>query len=357
MDPFRATADPAGYLPREATERALERLEDGLRRGRRIQVLSGPPGLGKTLLLHVLARRVEHAFRCLYLPYASLDFADLCAWVLGLLGEPSGPFPDREVLASARHSAAAGRPLLLLVDEASSIPLETAERLQALVREAEGALRLVLVPADEARAGRVLAVLARDVEELRLSAPLTLEETERYLRTRLVRSGAPVELQHRFDADIVARLHRAAAGNPRRVLDLSGEVARGNTTALLNEEAVALGAAPAPHDALELDADAGVLEAPDADLPAPVPSRPGAPPAPAPVRVRRDPAPERAPGAPPPVAPAPAPAPRASAADSAPPLGPPEPERTNWWIVLTFNLAVLGAMVAALWYGGFLPPR
>jgi len=58
-------------------------------------------------------------------------------------------------------------------------------------QEAEGALRLLLVPVDDPRAGRVLAVLARDVEELRLSAPLTLPETERYVRTRLVRSGAP----------------------------------------------------------------------------------------------------------------------------------------------------------------------
>jgi type II secretory pathway predicted ATPase ExeA len=352
LDPFRVTADPAAYLPREATESALARLEDGLRRGCRVLVLSGPPGQGKTLLLHVLARRLERAFRSLYLPYASLDWRDLCAWVLGLLGEPAGAFPDRELLGSARHSAQAGRPLLLLVDEASSIPLETAERLEALVREAAGAVRLVLVPVDEARAGRVLGVLARDVEELRLSAPLTLDETERYLRTRLVRSGAPLELQRRFDAETVARIHAVAAGNPRRLLDLAGEVARGNEAALARHEALALGAPPPVEHALELDEAGGALdapEAPDADLPAPaVAARGPAPP-------RATPAPARAP------APAARPAPPSHAALAGPtgrpgPLGPPEPETTNWWFVVTVNLAILGAMLAALWYAGFVPP-
>jgi type II secretory pathway predicted ATPase ExeA len=346
LDPFRVTADPAAYQPREATESALTRLEDGLRRGRRVLVLSGPPGQGKTLLLHVLARRLERAFRSLYLPYASLDWRDLCAWILGLLGEPAGGFPDRELLASARHSAGAGRPLLLLVDEASSIPLETAERLEALVREAEGALRLVLVPVDEARAGRVLGVLARDVEELRLSAPLTLEESERYLRTRLVRSGAPLELQARFDADTVTRIHAAAAGNPRRILDLAGEVARGNASALRAHETTALGAAPPAEHALEVDEAAGALDAPeppDDDLPAPAAA---ARPAPAPAAAP----PARA------AAPPPSHAALAGPAGRPGPLGPPEPEATNWWIVVAVNAALLAAMLAALWYAGFLPP-
>jgi hypothetical protein len=62
----------------------------------------------------------------------------------------------------------------------------------------------------------------------------------------------------------------------------------------------------------------------------------------------------------------PAPAPAASSAPSHDalegpggrpgPLGPPEPEATNWWFVATVNLALLGSMLAALWYTGFLPP-
>ncbi|HVH06211.1 MAG TPA: AAA family ATPase [Myxococcota bacterium] len=367
MDPFALTADAAAYLPREATESALGRLEDGFRRGRRVQVLSGPPGLGKTLLSHVLAARLAATFRSVYLPYASLGWTDLCTWILGLLGEPPGAFPDRELLASARRSALAGRPLLLVLDEASGIPPEAAGALAALVDEADGALRLLLVPLDDARAGRVLAVLARGVEELRLSAPLTLEETERYVRTRLVRAGVPLEVQRRFDAPTIARLQRASGGNVRRIAQFASEVMRGNWAALPGNEALEeLGTVPSDtSDALELDARE--LEAPpdveisrDDDLPAPAsPATRLAPPpsAPrphsAPVSPRSDP-PSIAPVAPiPDRANAPEEAPRVA---FPPPFEPREPERTNWWLVVAFNAAICGGLVAGLWWAGLLPP-
>jgi type II secretory pathway predicted ATPase ExeA len=362
VDPFASTADPAQYLPREATESALRMLEEGLRRGRRVQVLSGPPGLGKTLLLHVLASRLGGVFRTLYLPYASLGWPDLCAWVLGLLGEPPGSFPDRELLASARRSALQGRPLLLLVDEASSVPLESAERLAELVQEAEGALRLLLVPLDDPRAGRVLAVLARDAPELRLSAPLSPEETERYVRTRLIRAGVGLDVQQRFDAETVAQLHRASGGNVRTLHHLAGEVMRGNAAALPGHEArVALGAAPSASDGLEVDVggaeNALVDEEPaleEAELPALRPPAPRA--APRPAAVRAEPAPPaRAPDAAVGAATLAQVAP-AARREPEPPLGPREPERTNWWFVIGVNLAILGGMLAGLWYGGLIPP-
>jgi type II secretory pathway predicted ATPase ExeA len=370
LDPFASTADAASYLPREATESALARLEEGFRRGRRVQVLSGPPGLGKTLLLHVLAARLEGELRSVYLPYASLSWLDLCAWILGLLGEPAGSYPDRELLASARRSGQRGRPLLLLVDEASGIPKDSAEQLGQLVVEAEGALRLLLVPVDDPRAGRVLAVLARDVEELRLSAPLSLEETERYVRTRLVRSGAPEAVLLRFDADTVAQLHRASGGNVRRLHHLAGEVLRGNAAALPGSEArAALGAVPREGDTLEVDgAAAGEGDSAafgEAELPAPRAARPAAWPAaslaPAPTSAVRPAPSAAAPGAPsdahPPAAAHAGGEPAASEVDAyEPPLGPREPERTNWWFVVAVNLVIFAGMLAGLWFSGFFPP-
>lgn len=360
VDPFAPTADPAAYIPREVTEKALAQLEHGYRHGRRVQVLSGPPGVGKTLLVHVLAERLAGDFRTLYLPYASLAFGELCGWILGLLGEPIGHFPDRELLASARASAGAGRPLLLLVDEASSIPPESAVGLAELVEEARGGLRLLLVPVDEVRAGRMLAILARDVAELRVSTPLSLEESEHYVRTRLVRAGTPFELQRRFDAGLLKRLQRASGGNPQRLQALAGEVLRGNLAVLPGHEAEAALDAPGRDSTPEIDIDA--LEALDVRPAAP----PGtawaaeAPPAPGTAwaadvgaaiadleaeRIVRAPPGERfAVG--PALASAPAEAPR----------GPAEPRGTNWGLVLAVNLALVAGAVLGLWVSGFLPP-
>jgi len=359
LDPFAITCDPAGYLPREATESALQRLEHGFRHGRRVQVLSGPAGGGKTLLLHVLAARLDRDFRCLYLPYASLGWQDLCAWILGLLGEPPGAFPERELLASARRFALHGRPLLLMIDEASGIPPESAEGLAELVGEADGALRLLLVPVDDVRAGRVLATLARDVEELRLSAPLTLEETERYVRTRLVRSQVDFDLQRRFDADTVAYLHRVSGGNPRRLHHLAAEVLRGNLAVLPGSEArEALGAVPTSGDALEVDAAeaeaaAAAHEGDEEDL-ATEPALRIAPPKIAAGAGLAAAAPRAAAS---PVVAEPEPRPTSQPTrEPEPPLGPPEPEATNWWFVAGVNLAIVVGLVVGLWYGGLLPP-
>jgi type II secretory pathway predicted ATPase ExeA len=352
LDPFALTADAAAYQPREATESALTRLEDGFRRGRRVQVLSGPPGFGKTLLAHVLAQRLGNAFRSVYLPYASLGFADLCAWILGLLGEPLGAFPDRELLGSARRSAQTGRPLLLLIDEASGIPPESATALAELLDEADGALRLLLVPLDDVRAGRLLATLARGVEELRLSAPLTLEEAERYVRTRLVRANVPFDLQRRFDAPTIAQLHRASGGNVRRLHHYAEEVLRGNRASLPGAEALEELGTPGSDtsDALEVDVrevDAPPVAIADDDFPAVAAPRGAAP--------SVTPAPKAA--APPAPAAMPAPALRAPApASFPPPFDPQEPEPTNWLLVVAFNLAICGGLLAGMWWAGFFPP-
>jgi type II secretory pathway predicted ATPase ExeA len=375
VDPFAPTADPAAYIPREVTEKALAQLEHGVRHGRRVQVLSGPPGVGKTLLVHVLAERLAGDFRTLYLPYASLDFGELCRWILGLLGEPSGSFPDRELLASARASAGLGRPLLLLVDEASSIPPESAVGLAELVEEARGGLCLLLVPIDEARAGRVLSVLARDVAELRISAQLSLEESEHYVRTRLVRAGTPFELQRRFDAALLKRLQRASGGNPQRLQQLAGEVLRGNLAALPAYEAGEALDAPERDATSELEIDA--LEALDvrpaargstseggaalasdaapswnvgADAATSARSEAGrAQPAaaqPESERAVRPPPSDRLAAHGPPLPAVPYQAPH----------GPDEPRGTNWGVVFAINFALVAGALLGLWASGFLPP-
>ena len=79
----------------------------------------------------------------MYLPYAALDPDDLCAWALGRLGEPGPEHPRRAILDYARALQARGRALVLLIDDADSLPLDTARQVGVLLREAAGAIRLV----------------------------------------------------------------------------------------------------------------------------------------------------------------------------------------------------------------------
>jgi general secretion pathway protein A len=217
-DPFAVTSDPRWYVPRPASEDALASLELSVRGGRCCTVLSGPPGIGKTMIVRVLAERLADVASCVYLPYAFLGIEDLCRWVLGLLeAEPGTGTPGEALLAAARGQAALGRALVLILDDASALPAETARALLALSDRARGALRLVVVPVDDGRAGRVVAALGEGVREVRFSAVLSLEETAAYVRARLQAAEASDSARARFDAATVRRIWRDAGGVPRLV--------------------------------------------------------------------------------------------------------------------------------------------
>lgn len=232
MDPFGVTSDTRLYVPRPASEAALAALRDGFAAGRRVLVLSGPAGLGKTMLLHVFAESLTGA-RWVHVPYSALAFEELAHWILAKLGEPSGQGAHSEALAAlARREAAAARSLVLLLDDASALPLETARALRALVDSLDGALRLVAVPVDDGRASSVIAALGGDVHQVRLAQPLTDDELRHTLRERLARAREAGSELRLGDAQI-EWLVAESGGVPR--------VANALATWLLNPAGEALG--------------------------------------------------------------------------------------------------------------------
>jgi type II secretory pathway predicted ATPase ExeA len=222
VDPFAFTCDPAAYVARPACEEALAALERALT-ARPIAALSGPPGIGKTLLLRVLESRIEPRLRCVYVPYGALDAAGLSRLVLGLLGRavPAGPEPERQLADAAEAERAAGRALVLLLDDANAVPLPTLRWLVALVDSLGGALRLLAVPVDDALAARVLAALGPGLAHVRFAQPMDVDETARYVAGRLARAGAPAATLARLTPDVVRWLHRESAGVPRRLHQLA----------------------------------------------------------------------------------------------------------------------------------------
>ena len=251
MDPFGVTCDPRLYVPRLASEAALAELRSAFAAGQRVCVLSGPTGLGKTLLLHVLAEQLTAA-RCVHLPYAALPPEELAHWTLAKLGEAptnGGPYWDA-LAAAARREAERGRTLVLLLDDASALPAPTARALQQLVASLAGALGLVVVPVDDGRAGQVIAALGEGVLHVRLRHGLSPDELRRYVRERIARTGALHALTT-FTSEHIDWLIAESAGNPRTLNVLA--------TWLLHRT----GFAPATFelqssgDALWLETDAG----------------------------------------------------------------------------------------------------
>lgn len=255
-DPFGSTTDPRAYVPRPACEAALAELLATLRGGGQRLALTGPNGIGKTQLLRVLEERLGDEAEVLILPYAGVEFEDLCRWILGTWGRWDKQDADEEALAASlldaiRAHASDGRMLLLALDDASGMPLATARQIGALIDRADGALRVLIVPVDDPRAGRLLAAFGPELDTVRFSTPMTEDETTRYVASRIAWAAPGAEIADRFDEGTVRWLHRASGGMPRELHRLALQVQRG----------IGREAAQADSDVPWLDVEPEVLDA------------------------------------------------------------------------------------------------
>jgi general secretion pathway protein A len=230
-EPFGVTADPAAYVPRDATEDALAALARALEAGNGLAALHGPPGIGKSLLLRVLARRVAARLQTVFLPYGALEAGELFAWALGLLDLRGAEDAGAALLEHAARLRARDSGLLLLVDDADAMPAETARALVDAVAGSAGGLRAALALADDGRAARLMAALGPELVQVPFKRALSESETLLYVRSRLELAGVAAWQRARFDDAAIERVHRLSGGVPRRVHDVGrailGELPRG----------------------------------------------------------------------------------------------------------------------------------
>jgi MSHA biogenesis protein MshM len=233
-DPFALTPDTSAYVPREATERALAALGAAVQRGEPA-LLVGAAGVGKTLLLHLLAERAGPGLRAVYVPNPRLEPSELCAWVASGFGAPPDEDPSLLMRAWLGHLRAQEQACLLLVDDVDAMPEATLRWLAAGAAESRGALRLALASLDGPAAARVSRALG-SAPALRLDAPLSAEESAEYVAWRLRHANAPEALRARFDAAALADLQRVSAGNPRRLHLAALAIERGRSAAVFEDE-------------------------------------------------------------------------------------------------------------------------
>jgi len=214
LDPFADNPNPALYVPREGSDRALGELLACVGHPDRPAALLAPPGLGKTLLLRMLETRLPAELRPVYVPNPVLAPAELCAWTLGCLGSPVWSDPISVLAAYADHLAGSGA-LVWLVDDAHSMPEETARWLGHMLARARGALRLVVAAVEDERA-KALDALGPLVRIDALARPMGSSETVRYVFGRLDGAGAPAELRARCRVALDAS-PEAGTGVPREV--------------------------------------------------------------------------------------------------------------------------------------------
>ena len=220
--PFRKTPDPRYLFPSEAHEEALEQLLFAVEE-MELALLTGEVGSGKTLLTRALVDRVGDRHEVGMILNPRLPPRQFLSAVAAELGVAEPKFRSNELLDQLHERLLAldeaGRPALLIVDEAHLIPgratLEEIRLLTNFQLDDRNLIAVVLVGQPELRA-RLAHKAYRPLTQ-RIGAdfhlrPLDAGEARQYVRHRVTVAGGAPGL---FSDGAIDRLHQASAGIPR----------------------------------------------------------------------------------------------------------------------------------------------
>ncbi len=222
--PFPATPDVGCYYAASGHEVALARLVDGLKDGEGVLLVTGVPGVGKTLLCHCLLERLGSEVNAGLLTNCHIrDRAGLLQAILFDLSLPYEGRSEQELrLTLTEHllsNLAKSRSTILLVDEAHHLPLDLLEELRLLgnVEARSGkALQVILVGqpqlADNLQASELAALRQRVVVRLELGS-LPLPEAVDYVLHHIRAAGGKPETV--LGDEALEILARGTLGIPR----------------------------------------------------------------------------------------------------------------------------------------------
>ncbi len=223
--PFRLTPDPRFLFLSAHHREAIAHLRYGLDDGAGFVAITGEIGAGKTTLVRSVLRESESDLDYAYILDPSLRGVEILSEINQELGLKADG--DRRSLLGALQSylleqRSVGRRVIVVVDEAQALDVETLEQLRVLSNfETETAklLQIVLVGQPELRellARPELEQLGQRVAVRFHLGPLDRRETAAYIEHRIsVASGGTAA--GLFSRAALARIHREARGLPRLI--------------------------------------------------------------------------------------------------------------------------------------------
>lgn len=226
--PFSLVPDPDFLYWSPIHTRAYAVLEYGILTGAPITLITGEVGAGKTTLLHHLLRSIGEDVRIGLVANAQGGRGELLRWVLLSLDQQAKP-EETYVDLFARFQAyliaeyAAGKRVILVIDEAQNLNPESLEELRMFTNinsNKDQLLQLVLVGQPELRSMVLQPGLAQFAQ--RVSAAFHLPAMDvptvaAYIRHRLAHAGATEEIFSPAAMKLVAEHSR---GVPRLVNQL-----------------------------------------------------------------------------------------------------------------------------------------
>jgi type II secretory pathway predicted ATPase ExeA len=226
--PFTLVPDPDFLFWSKSHKLAYTMLEYGILTRSPITIVTGEIGAGKTTLLQHLLKSLPEDVVVGLISNAQGDRGELLQWVLHAVGEKFDPAASYVQLFQTLQdylleAYAQGHRVILIIDEAQNLNVNTLEELRMLTNinsNKDELVQLVLVGQPELRRLITRPELKQFVQRVGSSfhlAAMSAENVGEYISHRLRVAGGSGE---EFSPDAVERIHALTSGIPRLINQL-----------------------------------------------------------------------------------------------------------------------------------------
>lgn len=223
--PFSITPDPEFLFLSETHRSVLEKIQYGIQSRMGFMLLTGEVGTGKTTLCRALLDNLQDRIRTVYVINPSLNGLELLAGILDDLGIS---YPERAskkalidrlnryLLKKEDKSA-----VVIIVDDAQTMPLETLEDLRLLSNletDKTKLLQMLLVGQPELLGHLDQPHMRQLKQRVAVNCHLDylgLDEVGGYIERRLFIAGNQGQI--RFASNIMRQIHKQSGGVPRMI--------------------------------------------------------------------------------------------------------------------------------------------
>lgn len=223
--PFSITPDPEFLFLSNSHQNVIDKIVYGIKNRMGFILLVGEVGTGKTTICRAILDILDDDSEMVYIINPSLSGTELISSILDDLGINYPPDSSKkDLIDHLNHfllSVAATRPVVIIIDDAQTMPIDALEDLRLLSNletDKEKLLQMVLVGQPE-----LVDLISRpEMRQLRQRVAiscrldyLTREEVEGYISRRLFVAGSKGHV--RFTPRAVKQIYNASRGIPRLI--------------------------------------------------------------------------------------------------------------------------------------------